>query len=449
MTNLVERSDICPGCGDEFVNIARHWAARPDHRPDLDYVQTSVVSGLLTAGGSASLNDRSANVELRTQYLGFAVWLFEHLDWLGGGIYVIDADEDDRKTRMSYCVRSKAHPGLRTYAKRRESDDLPSSQEAIPNALALRTFVARAGSVSWVGENRTGRQTTFYAEDESNRGLYEDIFDNFGIDTTTSGFEVALSQRQSERLFDMIGPPVPGVEHKWEFDNDEYTDVRNEQYATQINVEERPKRDGVLGKMPAAWQFKYSEREVVLALRTAAADLGHSPSIDEYHQWRNEQPTTLPSAHWMSSHRGWNAWKRIADLDTTRPKHEEYTTAERDAALRAAASDLGEPLNSLEYEQWARKKENAPSLQTLVRRWGWEQACREVGVEPKGSPGVLYGAESAVEAVRRIREEIGHWPNISEYDRHSDASDPSTSTIWEADRFPDTWEEVIEAARSE
>jgi len=98
------------------------------------------------------------------------------------------------------------------------------------------------------------------------------------------------------------------------------------------------------------------------------------------------------------------------------------------AALRDAAAALGEPLSSPDYEEWRRSDAGwGPHRDVIGRRWGWAQACADVGLVPANESHDFCAVLSAVE---RIREQLGLWPTSEEYTDQYQHPEPAIQQIF-------------------
>lgn len=315
---LTTKKEHCPTCNDRFEQVARHWAALPDHRPDPDYLQQQVMIGLVLAGAKIDEQNETAAIDIRSRRLGYAVWLYNHLDWLSGDIYRQPRPESDRVPQ--YRLRTKSHPDIDELAAWLSGGSRPSVDDAGIGHLALRVWVARTAAVSFGKDGE--RRTQFHAEGDAKRRWYETILRHFGFDPWVGDRKLQLNQRESDRLFHTIGPPVPGMQHKWELDQTEYSKTKRDMWIEHEQLEYSGLFEGMLGRDPSATDSKYSERDALLALRRAAN--GKRLTADEYQEWRkSSKGGGGPSLTWFQDRAKWSVWTGLAGVWTGRAERDE------------------------------------------------------------------------------------------------------------------------------
>ena len=409
----------------------------------MDPLQQAVCAGLTLAGCRIDATNQTLALDARTQYLGFAVWLHEQLDWLANAIYWSAATT--RQKNPTYIVRSVAHPALKQYRDWRRGDRRPNPERTLTTMLTVRAWVARTAGVGWSGESNS-RTTRFYAEDETTREWYSDILRYLGYDPYDSGNCLQLNQAESRDLFEAIGPPVPGVRHKWMFEKDAYETVRREQWIEQQDMADATLREGQLGTQPIAWERKYGERETLLRLR-AAADQQGSLSAPSYQDWRSQAETETPSIGFLQNFAPWSVWCDLAGVSSTRRYRRQWTHNDFETAVQTAAEELGEPLASTSYADWCRGRD-VPSLSTIRREMSWLELCRSAGVEPQEYRGMEYSQDDLIHAVIRIKNTLGDWPTSPQYNSHRTADEPSLTWLYEGDAPIESWDTVIQQAKS-
>jgi hypothetical protein len=329
------------------------------------------------AGVKVDTQHQAPAIDVRTQYPGFAVWLHEQLGWLANDIYQLPRESP---RTPQYRVRTKTHPELSRFASwppRASGDPRP----ALPGLLALRTFVARAAAVA----SQSGARTTqFHAEHPTVRDWYHAELADRGYDPVVTDRGVRLSTIASRQLFDDIGPPVPGVEHKWRFDMDAYRDQRRDQRVDQLGLALRPPHAGSFGPHPSAWDRKYSERTALMALRTADSDTDATMYVHEYKTWLQNTAGT-PSYKWYQDNGGFDTWAELAAVEVrARPGGAKKAPSEfiphSRADIRIAITDTsarwGVPVVKLSANAYQRGRLSyEPPLRTISAEFGdWQTA---------------------------------------------------------------------------
>jgi len=312
---LTEKRSVCPHCESSYKSLPRHWGHKPEHRPAMDRIQQAICAGLVLAKCKLDTDNQTPTLEIRTQYLGFAVWIHESLGWLSNSIYY--SAPSTRQKNPTFIVRTVAHPGLRTFVHWRSGDQRPSPEQTLITRATVRAWVASAAGVGWSGTSKS-RTTRFHAEESVTREWYQSILSHLGADARDTGRRLELTQADSNAVFDSIGPPVPGVRHKWAFEKPEYDEIRRTQWIDQQSIADGPFREEMLGRRPRAWKFKYRERDVLLALREAAG--GDEITVSEYRNYRQTAASELPSTTWFSDRGGMSVWFALAGINRHRQR---------------------------------------------------------------------------------------------------------------------------------
>ena len=173
-----------------------------------------------------------------------------------------------------------------------------------------------------------------------------------------------------------------------------------ERFAT--DVDRAARRASLAGARAAP---TYSDRDITLALRSAAAHLGRVPSAKEYAAIARRE--RLPSlATVLNRMGGWSRALASAGLRAAAPARERSRRWTEDAcweALLRVAYELGEIPSVLAYERFAAGRSDLPSSATIRNRLGrWSslatriaahlQLAREVRARSRSGRGRPAGA---------------------------------------------------------
>ena len=275
----------------------------------MDFLQHSIVAGLVFGGCRIDDGSRTPALDVRTTRLTFAVWLYENLGWMANTIH--RAAPGEKQTRPKYIVRTVPHPEIDRYRRWRAGESRPSAAETIHSPYSVRVWVAKTAGVGWSGVSES-RVTRFHAESDGRREWYGAVLRYLGYEPYDSGRRYEIDQSESRDLFGCIGSPVPGVEHKWSFEKGDYEDRRSEQWITLELEQSQDFPEGGLGARPRSSNREYSEREKIVALREAAAD--GELTIKEYREWSASNPAA-PSHRPFRDAMRWEVWKSLAGLE--------------------------------------------------------------------------------------------------------------------------------------
>jgi hypothetical protein len=166
---------------------------------------------------------------------------------------------------------------------------------------------------------------------------------------------------------------------------------------------------------------KYDREDCLESLRSAAEQLGHSPSMNEY-IGLGLSPSVSAIRKLVGK---WNTAKEAAGIrsfSVRKDRMRDYTDAECIEALQEAARRVGRSPTRREYVEL----DLSPREGTITRRLGngsWNAAKERAGLNPSSD----YTEQDCIEAVRRAADELGHSPFKLEY---ADLEiEPSAGTI--------------------
>lgn len=134
---------------------------------------------------------------------------------------------------------------------------------------------------------------------------------------------------------------------------------------------------------------RWSEDDLLSAIKQAQDNLGGSLTCDEYDQWRDTVDKTYPSSETVVKRIGWtDACERV---DIPYGNNTQYTTDDIHTALNAAAESCGEPLRIADYREWRSDIDgDYPAQSRISHRVGWAAACEGAGVRSTGMGGWDY-----------------------------------------------------------
>lgn len=387
LETLAEGWRTCPGCGETYQRLSRHWTSGSCPHPQLSTHQRAVVTGILLGSGSIQGNGENKHLLTSTPHLDHAVWVAEQLGWLTHSLKRKDYPEGHR-----YLVRTHAHPTLTRYRDRWYAGE---SEKQPPGGLDLlptvgRVWWADAGGLQWHGDYDSQRTGTWSAEADAKARRIQRVLGDAGFDATRTGKRVQLQGAALERWLDWVEEPVPGVGYKWATSRGDYESERGGARVDRLQAETWGDGDIGLSLYPPG------------GAPVPSKSVGHRPG-------RNAGM--------------WEAWARM----------------DWRAHLRAAVAAVGTPLTQAQYGEY-RRTYVGPSAEGLYRGGGayesWRAACADAGVQHGGLPSEQtppnpeYSLMDIAKAVCRVRNRIGAWPSGTEYDREREEHDPASSTIY-------------------
>lgn len=432
-TLLEEGTTLCPVCDEEKERLSRHWSFC--EWPEISDHGHDVLRGILLGGGSLQGNGDAQHLTVKTTNERLARWLFDRLGWIGHSLRRVQLDPP-RNT--SYHVRSHAHTALTTYRERWYADDgtrcLQSETELTQDSA--RIWYALAGGIEWTGDYDSQFRLTFSAESDERAGAIQHILTRHGFESQRLDRRVVLYADTAREWLSWTSPPPPGVTYKWCLDKDLYHAAKE---SPVLDVQTDP----------------MSVFQSLLEFVTEST--GEPPSQDFFTTAFSEELAEMIAD--VLGGGEWDAALRVAGLDVGRGESvrgtdspdREPTYSDEDCreAVRRAAEELGEPLSSSKYAEWAHGREGAPSQSVIMARFGWQDLCESLGIR-SGTDRKAYSDDEKLEAVRQTADERGEPLKSSEYREWARGREsvPALSNIaGPADSAPyDAWEDVVEAA---
>lgn len=424
----------CPNCGAERKSLAGHWARSSCPWPEIDDQLRATLDGFALAGASAD-GKSSTRLRIWTTNKELALWTHDQLDWLGKAVHIQETDHETQ-----YRVVTESHPDLERY-RRWGGRGVPPTDGTIVFSPALaRAWFAHAGGLVHKTEYPGGVPSLRIAArtNEDRAEAIGEILSKSGFNPSVDSNGVQLSPTQCERLCRQLGDPIPGIVYKWCFHNDVYREAR------------RRHEDGDLVislDMDMADRFRSLLRLVAESLDLDQASLAEdvfwesiaNPDPADISEWLGggSWEDALSIAGIPSPKADQPQWKRSTagisnpktpDRDQTPPSPgEKYSYADGINAVKDCAGEVTEPISSEDYREWSKGRDDTPSYSLIEKRWGWGDITIDAEVETSQKARLRgeYTADHVMQAIIRIREDLGHWPSVTEYRNRFLAKEPS------------------------
>lgn len=431
----------CPECGETKERLSRHWSAC--EFPSVDGDLRALLTGILLGGGTLQGNgEDTKHLLVITTSRDLAEWLFSELGWLAHSLRRVTSDG---VRKPMFHVRTHSHTYLRRLRDGWYRDGEKHIQaDASLTARSARVWWALGGGLEWVGDYNSQVRGVFSAEADARADAITSVLETAGFDSSRLDNRVCLFADELRDWLAWAEPPVPGVEHKWVLDQAEYRALREDSSrGTEYRVALCRAALDLIRKQTdeELTPTLFDERMDAVDADTVAETLGGGLWDDALSVAGVEREVFVDGrtrGHSKGGGDGPPDWW----LDEQRT-----TEAERDAALEAAADEMGEPLEIADYDEWRADNPDAPSSGAILEHWGWSDACIELGIEPGRTHGHTF--DDLLEAVRRVRkEELEGWPTVGEYTEFRHAHEPSVPWFYAADTYGwESWTGVLQAAR--
>jgi len=415
----------CPECGEAYVRLGRHWGSTCD--PALSEHQRSVLAGLALSGSTVD----GGSVIVQTTTRPLIEWTVEQLGWLAGTLTRVEDDTDNREP--IYRLSTPKHWGVERY-EGWSSNGPPAEYEL--DATAARVWWAYAGGLEWHGEYDSQRTATISAEADDRAAWVLRVLETAGVDATRVGKRVQWHGDQLREWLEWIGKPAPGAEHKWA---DSLLDWRLATTDTTAASDKRTLRN------TTALEIARERTSAELTPGKFDAQID-AVDADDVADWLGggDWDDALSVAGVSRVGEDKLAKSQFSRDGLRRGRDTRYDRDDCIRALRKAAAELGEPLGQTEFEQWAAGSNDRPSRPTIARHLGsWLEACSDAGVKTRGDR-LTYA--DFVDALATLRDDLGEWPTVEQYDELRPNGAPSSAWVYRADKH-ENWQHAIELAK--
>lgn len=354
---LAKGTRKCPNCNEHKERLSRHW-----HHcgyPEVDWLTDQYLTGILLGGGSIQGNGDAKHLVVKSTNERLARWIFGELDFL---THSLRKKTFEGEREPLFIVRTHAHDHLRRL--RDEWYDEGGAKHIRPDVDlspdAARVWYALAGFVEQTGPYPSQWRLAFSAEGDRRAEGIQTVLSRHSIECKRVDRRVIINPPAAEPWLEALGQPLPGVEHKWQFEETTYDPATN--------------LDGHRDKP------QWDDETKVGAVRRAAAALGEPLSRMRYREWARDSDVPGPQAICNNPNAPFENWASACDAADVTPLRAtgpaEWTEDGVCRALRAAKRDLGERFNTTSYTEWATGRADAPSTDTVYRVFDdWHSAC--------------------------------------------------------------------------
>jgi len=222
----------CPDCGKEYKNVSLHMCKSNCSEPEINKRQSKIITGLLMGDASVVVSSKSPVLHLKMINKDFLSWVDDEFGWLSNGYTLTqtakEAAQSNRDSGFSpnakeenysdkYTLRTKTTEQLHSWR-----DWYSSGKKRYPDSLSLSPVTLKMWYVcDGCMESYNKRpHISISCNNESDRvGYLYSLFNGLGVDLTPHesqrSFSIRFSQKDSQKLFNYMGKPPQGFEHKW------------------------------------------------------------------------------------------------------------------------------------------------------------------------------------------------------------------------------------------
>ena len=226
----------CPCCGEEYTSLGGHWRYHDDHRPELTQEQWEILTGIMLGDGTAERSNDNAKPRIQCNCIEreYLEWIDEKLGVMGTGvsihqsskssaIYARESGFDESADAASYSTvyawATRSHEPFTKFLNWYDDNGvkhLPEDLELTPTVL--KHWYCGDGNVKKLEGYEAFELSTTAPTDGKNRSEYlADLFAKFDVTPriNKNGKNVYFDKSDSEKLYSLIGNPVPGYEYKF------------------------------------------------------------------------------------------------------------------------------------------------------------------------------------------------------------------------------------------
>lgn len=202
----------CPNCGKDREQLGTHWAqSKSCEYPELSDYQHEVATGVLMGDGYIKETHAS-------NYLAVQMVTEEYLSYLSSNVFPVTSSGVSCNCRNIYTWRTRTLPEFQQYRDwyKSGSKTFPKDIELTPTTL--KHWYVCDGSLA--ERKNTEHIRIGLSNERKNEEKIRRYFDSIGVHITNwgdydSGCSAIFNSKQSDKLWNYMGGPLPGFEYKW------------------------------------------------------------------------------------------------------------------------------------------------------------------------------------------------------------------------------------------
>lgn len=226
-------SEECPSCENEYKVLSTHWQRSKDcSEPELSDKQKQIVTGLAMGDGSVVVPNRNPSLHMKMINEEFLAWLDKELKWLSNGYTLTQtAEEAAKQNRESgfsenakadnynskYTLRTKCSEQLFKWREWYSTGQKIFPEDLDMTPLTLKMWYCCDGSKE--SYNKLPHMSISCYNEEENFDKVYNYFSEINVEpvphSSQRSFAIRFNQSDSKLLWDYMGEPPNGFEHKW------------------------------------------------------------------------------------------------------------------------------------------------------------------------------------------------------------------------------------------
>lgn len=229
----------CPVCGEHYEQLGSHWRKECNY-PDISGKKLEILKGTLMGDGSFT---GQGQIRIDSITKPFLENLERELEWLVTDMKLQHTAEESYEKAVSsfgkenttnadnysdvYYITTRKHPKI----KGMKNKWYRESEKSFPNDLSLSKTSAKIWFVCDGGLNFAKDRVTPSAQitlsNEKHRKKYiTNLFREHGFEPTLSDYVLHFSSKETQKLLDWFGEPIPGFEYKFQTEREDYLEVK-------------------------------------------------------------------------------------------------------------------------------------------------------------------------------------------------------------------------------
>jgi hypothetical protein len=226
----------CPQCGDGYQRLGQHWNFSPTHRPAYTENQKEILTGLMMGDGTLQRrNEGNPRIKVKMITEEYLKHLDDVFGVLSSGVRFATSGEENAKRKQKnqhwpetkkenyndlYEWHSRTHPSLEMF------DWYSSGKKVWPERIELTPTVLKHWFVGDGHYHRRDKHLSISMNNEvDNQEKVSRFFanaeipkpDRYRVDVRENFTECSafFTVEDSKTLYEYMGDPLPGFQHKW------------------------------------------------------------------------------------------------------------------------------------------------------------------------------------------------------------------------------------------
>lgn len=219
----------CHDCGNWYGGVAQHWSMSDCDRPELTAHQEEIIQGMMLGDGAVVMGGaKYPYFKCSMTFKPFVEWLANELGYImtgtltetDGELFEVEGGiTEDSDCLDQYSVQTHTLPVLQNYRDEYEwgDEDRFDLERFDISPMILKLWHCSDGEYY---TKRDGVRIHHKIYSDEN---WDSVLEWFGrIDTEPyrsnrgdSGDRICLNQSDTDKFFEYIGEPLPGMSYKW------------------------------------------------------------------------------------------------------------------------------------------------------------------------------------------------------------------------------------------